>query len=42
MSQNARKAFEEAYSDEQTLPQFDRLLADLSRPADRPHRKRAM
>jgi glycosyltransferase involved in cell wall biosynthesis len=41
MSQNARKAFEEAYSDEQTLPQFDRLLAGLSRPADRPHRKRA-
>ena len=26
MSRNARKAFEDAYSDEQTLPQFDRLL----------------
>ena len=32
MSRNARKAFESAYSDEQTLPQFDRLLADLTRP----------
>jgi glycosyltransferase involved in cell wall biosynthesis len=29
MSRNARKAFDDAYSDEQTLPQFDRLLAEL-------------
>jgi colanic acid biosynthesis glycosyl transferase WcaI len=29
MSRSARKAFETAYSDEQTLPQFDRLLADV-------------
>lgn len=31
MSRNARKAFEDAYSDEQTLPQFDRLLERLVR-----------
>jgi glycosyltransferase involved in cell wall biosynthesis len=30
LSRNARKAFEEAYSDEQTLPQFDRLLAEVT------------
>jgi colanic acid biosynthesis glycosyl transferase WcaI len=30
MSGNGRKAFEDAYSDEQTLPQFDRLLAELT------------
>jgi putative colanic acid biosynthesis glycosyltransferase WcaI len=30
LSRNARKAFEEAYSDEQTLPQFDRLLEQLA------------
>jgi colanic acid biosynthesis glycosyl transferase WcaI len=31
MSRNARKAFEEAYCDEQTLPQFDRLLSEVTR-----------
>jgi putative colanic acid biosynthesis glycosyltransferase WcaI len=31
MSRNARKAFEEAYSDERTLPQFDRVLSELTR-----------
>jgi glycosyltransferase involved in cell wall biosynthesis len=31
MSRNARKAFEDAYSDERTLPQFDRLLSALTR-----------
>lgn len=31
LSRNARKAFEEAYSDEQTLPQFDRLLERVAR-----------
>jgi hypothetical protein len=30
MSHNARKAFEEAYCDAQTLPQFDRMLAGLA------------
>ncbi len=31
MSRNARKAFEDAYSDERTLPQFDALLDGLAR-----------
>lgn len=36
MSRNARKAFEEAYSDEQTLPQFDRLLTEVVLPGPDP------
>ena len=31
-----RKAFEEAYSDEQTLPQFDRLLTEVVLPSPDP------
>ena len=31
LSRNARRAFEEAYSDERALPRFDALLADLAR-----------
>ena len=31
LRRRARKAFDEAYCDAQTLPQFDRLLAELSR-----------
>jgi glycosyltransferase involved in cell wall biosynthesis len=34
MSQKARAAFEQAYCDSQTLPQFDRLLATLAPEAD--------
>jgi glycosyltransferase involved in cell wall biosynthesis len=37
LSRNARRAFEEAYSDERALPRFDALLDDLSRP-ERSHR----
>jgi glycosyltransferase involved in cell wall biosynthesis len=36
LSQNARKAFDEAYCDEQTLPQFDRLLGGLTRSGATP------
>lgn len=34
MSQKARAAFEQAYCDSQTLPQFDRLLASIAPEAD--------
>lgn len=36
LSRNARRAFEEAHSDERALPRFDALLADLTRPEGNP------